>query len=173
MSKTRIWITMVCCFFAVTALASAQTSVKPGLWEMTTNMTWQKSPMPPGITMPAGMKSPFSGTTTTTTQACLTQAMIDKNGAMVPPANGDCKMSNIVMRPSSMTADLVCTGKMNAKATLESSWAEGNIARGKMHFVGTMVSGQDSLPIEYTVEFKSVYKSADCGNVKPMPMPKN
>jgi hypothetical protein len=172
MRKTRIWITMVCCSLAVVLIAWAQANIKPGLWEMTSSMTWQKSPMPAGMTMPPGMKSPFAGTTTTT-QACLTQAMIDKNGAVVPPANGDCKMSNVVIKPSSMTADMVCTGMMNARATLESSWAEGNIARGKMHFVGTMAAGQSSLPIEYTIEFKSVYKGADCGSVKPPPMPKN
>ena len=173
MRKTRIWITMVCCLFAATIFAGAQANMKPGLWEMTTNMTWQKSPMPPGMTLPAGVKSPFSGTTTTTTQVCITQDRIDKFGGVVPPANGDCKMSNVVMKPTGMTADMVCTGRMNATATLEASWAESNITRGKMHFVGTMDSGQSLLPIEYTIEFKSVFKGADCGSVKPLPMPKN
>jgi hypothetical protein len=90
----------------------------------------------------------------------------------VPPANGDCKMSNIVMKPTSMTADMVCTGRMNAKATMEASWDESNSARGKMHFVGSMGTGSSIMPVEYTVNFKSVYKGPDCGSVAPLPMPK-
>ena len=61
MRKTRVWITMGCCLFALAVFAWAQSNRKPGLWEMTTNMTWQQSPMPPGMTMPPGAHSPFGG----------------------------------------------------------------------------------------------------------------
>lgn len=172
MHKTRIWIPMGCCLLAFSTIASAQSSRRPGLWEMTTIVTWQQTPMPPGMTMPAGMQSPFAPTTRTT-QVCLTQAMIDKYGAPVPKSNNDCKISNVVMHASSMTAEMVCTGRMNARATLESSWGEGNIARGHVHFVGTMQMGPNSRPVEWTVNSTSVYKGPDCGSVKPMPMPAN
>jgi len=47
MRKTRIWITLCCCVFAFATLASAQVNRKPGLWEMTTTMKFQQSPLPP------------------------------------------------------------------------------------------------------------------------------
>jgi hypothetical protein len=172
MHKTRICITLVCCLFALTALAWTQNQQKPGLSEITSTMTWQKSPLPAGITLPAGIKSPFSGTTTTT-QVCYTQAMIDKYGAPVAQPNKDCQITNIVKGASSMTADMVCSGKMNGKGELESSWPTSSVTKGKMHFSGSMASGSQSMPVEWTIEYSSVYKGPDCGSVKPIVMPTN
>lgn len=166
MHKVRIWIAMSCCLLAVTLFAWAQSNRKPGLWEMTTSMTWQQSPMPAGMTMPGG--GPH------TTQVCLTQAMIDKFGAPMPQSrNGECQISNVVMHSTSMTADWVCTGMMAGKGSVESSWDDPDHAKGKVHFAGAMQMGPNSTPIEYTIETSSIYKGADCGSVKPLPMPKN
>jgi len=164
MHKTRVLIIMGCCLFAMTITASAQAVRKPGLWEMTTNMTWQQSPMPNGMTMPGG--GPH------TMQVCLTQAMIDKYGAPVSQTQRDCKIVNVVMHTSSMTADLVCSGRMNGKGEMQSSWS-GNTAIGKMHFAGTMQMGPNSTPVEWTTNTTSTYKGPDCGSVKPLPMPQN
>jgi hypothetical protein len=163
---------MGCCLFAIALFAWAQSVRKPGLWEMTSNMTWQQSPLPPGMTLPPGMKSPFSGNTTTT-QVCLTQAMIDKYGAAVPKSDNDCKMANISKTLNGMTAEMVCSGRVNGKGTMEASWSDADHTKGKMHFVGTMQGGKNSMPVEWTVEFTSAYKGPDCGSVKPMPMPSN
>jgi hypothetical protein len=173
MRKTRVWITMSCCLFALAVFAWAQAVRKPGLWEMTTNMTWQQTPMPPGMTMPPGANSPFAPVTRTT-QVCLTQAMIDKYGAPMPQSrNGECQISNVVLHPASMTADWICGGRMAGKGTLESSWTDPNHAKGKVHFVGAMQMGPNTRTIEYTIESSSIYKSPDCGSVQPQPMPKN
>jgi hypothetical protein len=169
MRKTRIYIALGCCFLAMAIFAWAQVNRKPGLWEMTSTMTWQQSPMPPGMTMPAN--SPFGGGPRTT-QVCLTQAMIDKYGAPMPSSrNGQCQVSNVSLKPTSMSADWVCTGMMAGKGTLESSWTDPDHAVGKVHFVGTMQMGPNSKPIEYTMESSSVYKGPDCGSVQPMTMP--
>ncbi len=162
MSKTRVSIVLGCCIFALVVAAWAQANRKPGLWEMTANMTWQRSPMPNGMTMPGG--GPH------TTQVCLTQAQIDRYGAPISQ-NRDCQITNIVLLPGSMTADLVCNGRMNGKGEIQSSWADGNHAKGKMHFAGTMQAGPNSMPVEWTVDSSSVYKGPDCGSVKPLPMP--
>jgi len=173
MRKTRVSIILGCCLLAVAMLAWAQANRKPGLWEMTTTMIWQQSPMPPGMTMPPGANSPFGGGPHTT-EVCLTQAMIDKYGAPMPQSrNGECQISNVVLKPTSMTADWVCTGRMAGKGTLESSWTDPNHAVGKVHFTGIMQMGQNSRPVEYTIESSSIYKGSDCGSVKPPPMPTN
>jgi hypothetical protein len=179
MSKTRVWITLGCCLFAVAIFAWAQSNRKPGLWEMTSNMTWQQSPMPAmpnmpqGMTMPAGANNPFAGGPRTT-QVCLTQAMIDKYGAPMPQSrNNECQISNVQLHANGMSADWVCTGRMAGKGSLESSWTDPDHAKGKVHFVGTMQMGPNSKPIEYTIETSSDYKGPDCGSVKPLPMPNN
>ncbi len=171
MRKFRVLIIMGSCLFAMSLFASAQAAIKPGLWEMTANMTWQKSPLPPGITLPPSIKSPFSGTTTTT-QVCLTQAMIDKYGAPVSQ-DPNCQFTNVMMKANSMTSVMVCSGKMNGMGTVESSWTDGNHANGKVHFSGTMQSGPNATPVEWTGISTSTYKGPDCGSVKPLPMPQN
>jgi hypothetical protein len=84
---------------------------------------------------------------------------------------------------------------MVGKGTIESSWEEGKMVRGKIHFAGThwtdfdQRSGMDAVaapppgvggtgggwyfergkqvPLDITIEYSTVYKGPDCGNVKP------
>lgn len=172
MSKTGIRITLGCCLLGVTILSLAQALRKPGLWEMTSTTTWQQSPMPPGVNLPPGVNSPFAPTTRTT-QVCLTQEMIDKYGAPLATSQQNCTVYNVVLKPDSMTAEMTCTGRMNSHATMESTWSSDGTAHGKVHFTGTMQMGPNPMPIEFTVESTSVYKGADCGSVKPLPMPQS
>jgi hypothetical protein len=169
MRKTRVWITMACCLFSFAFFAWGQVQRKPGLWEMTTTMTFQQSPMPPGAQAPAG--SPFAGGPHTK-QVCLTQAMIDKYGAPMPQADrGGCQITNVALKATSMTANMVCTGRTNGTGTVESDWSEPDHAKGKVHFTGSMQMGPNTRPIEWTSESVSVYKGPDCGSVPPLPMP--
>jgi hypothetical protein len=168
MRKNRVWITMACCLFAVALCASAQSTRKPGLWEMTTTQTWQQSPMPPGMQAPPG--SPFAGGPHTT-QVCLTQAMIDKYGAPVGGQGRSCQVTNVSLHATGMTATMTCTGTMSGTGTMESNWTNPNEAKGKVHFTGTIQMRGNSTPIEWTSESVSVYKGPDCGSVQPMAMP--
>jgi hypothetical protein len=149
------------CLVTLTVFALAPTR-KPGLWEATSAMTWQQSPMPG---MPAAMPG-------RTTQVCVTQEMIEKYGGNIPETRGNCQLSNVVMKPSGMTADLVCTGQMNGKATIATTWTDEEHASSTVHFTGEMSMGPGGAkPVEWTVKASSVFKSADCGSVKPIAMP--
>jgi len=159
------WITLGCCLLAMPVLAWAQ-SRKPGLWELTTTQTWQQSPFPAGM---GGANSPFAGGTHTT-PVCLTQEQIDKYGAIVPHTRG-CQVTNIVKKSDGMTADMVCTGAMSGKGTLESHLIDSDHAKGKVHFVGSIQAGPNAMPMEWTIQSSSVFKGADCGDVKPVPVP--
>lgn len=163
MRKTPVLIALTC-FVVLTAIAWAQSMQKPGLWEMTSTMTWQKSPMPGGMTMPGG--GPH------TTQVCLTKEMIDKYGTAPPQSrNSQCQMSNIVKKANSMNADWVCSGPMGGKGTVEASFTDPDHSTSKVHFLGSMQAGPNAVPIEYTIESTSVFKGADCGSVKPIAIP--
>jgi len=159
MPKNRTWITLGCCLFALPVSVWAQNR-KPGLWELTTTQTWQKSPSPTAV--PGG---------TRTTLVCLTQEQIDKYGAIVPHTRG-CQVTNLVKKGDGMTADWVCSGAMSGKGTLEGHLIDSNHAQGKLHFAGSLQAGPNAMPIEWTTLSSSVFKSADCGDVKPVPVDK-
>ena len=171
----RAIFTVVCFCVLFTVIVSAQAR-KAGLWETTTNMSFQQSPFPQmpaqanGHAMPGG--SPFGGPHTT--QVCVTQAQIDKYNAIYnnnSPQQRDCQMSNIVKTANGMTADMVCTGRMNGKASVHFTWSDGDHSTGTIHFTGTMQMGPNSMPVEWTNTISSVFKSADCGSVKPFEPP--
>jgi len=185
MRKTPICIAMGCCLLAVALIAWAQSARRPGLWEVTTTMSMggrqmpQMPQLPPGVTLPPGVQlpsqgSPFGGPTTT--QVCVTQAMIDRYGGAAPAPpnrNADCKITDISIQSSGMTAKINCTGQMTANGTVESTFVDANTTKTKMHMTGTMQRGSNSMPVDMTMQSSSVYKSADCGSVRPMPLPQN
>lgn len=143
---------------------------KPGLWEITSTMTWQQSPFPAGMTPPPN--SPFAGGPRTR-QVCLTQEMIDKYGAPVPQSSqGDCMITNVSKSDHGMTADMSCSGRMSGGGKMQSSWTDAEHAKGSVHFMGT-IQGRNGnpMPVEWTTESTSVFKAADCGDVKPAPIP--
>ena len=107
-----------------------------------------------------------------TTQVCVTQAMIDKYGGPSPaPQRGNCQVTNVSIKPNGMTAKITCTGQMTGTGTVEATYTDANTTQSKMHMSGTMQMGQNSHPIDMTVNSTSVYKGADCGSVKPFTMP--
>jgi len=166
MRKTQVCLTLACCFFALASCAWAQSGRKPGLYDVTSTMTFQQSPMPQGMQAPPG--SPFSGAPRTN-QVCVTQAMIDKFGGPSPtPQRGDCQVTNVSMSLTSMTASIACTGQMTGSGTVNASFTEGGTGQTKVHFTGTMQMGPRSAPVEWTMQATSTYKGPDCGSVKPI-----
>jgi hypothetical protein len=159
MHVRRNWIILSCMLMAVAVLAWAQ-GRKPGLYEVTSDMTWQQSPFPAG--MGPGGRGPR------TMQVCVTQAQIDKYGGPAPQTRGDCQVSNKVMKADGYTAEFSCTGQMSAKGTVEASFTPDGHGKTKIHMVGTMQMGQNSAPVEYTMTSDSTYKGEDCGSVKPV-----
>src|SRR5215472_16842884 len=104
---------------------------KAGLWEVTTTMNWQKMPVRPGS--PGG--PPPGGAHTT--QVCLTQEMVDA-GALLPQSRGQCRIQNKVVKPGTLTANYLCTGKMKGMGNLESSVPDLEHVTGSIHFIGTL-----------------------------------
>lgn len=146
------------CGLGLGLLAWAQAR-KAGLWEVTATMNWQQSPFPSGM---GPMNQPH------TTQICVTQEQIDKFGTVPPQTRGNCQLTNVVKKADGMSADLVCNGPMSGKGDVQASWNDDSHSSAKVHFLGSMQMGQNSKPIEWTVESTSIFKGADCGSVKPL-----
>ncbi|MGD0914107.1 MAG: DUF3617 domain-containing protein [Terracidiphilus sp.] len=176
MSKVRIGFALFCCLPMLVTAAQAQTKQKPGLWEVTSQMTIAGMPqmpqMPQGAQVPPGMQMPQSPFAPHTSQVCVTQAMIDKYGGPYQnPPRGDCQTTNLVMKPDGMTAEISCTGQMTAKGTVKATFTDSNSYSTTVHIVGTMQMGPNNRPVDMTMQANGVYKGADCGTVKPMTMP--
>ena len=145
---------------------SGATTREPGLWEITTSMTWQKTPEVPGVDgdrLPSG---------THTKRVCLTQEMIDDYGALLPQARGSCTIDNRTMTGGKLTGEYVCNGMMAGKGALESTWTDAQHGTGKVHFAGTFLVGSERQPVEWTTEMTATFKSSSCGMIKPQPVPK-
>jgi len=140
-----------------TAFACAQDR-KPGLYELTLVTT---TVSPSAATYPPH-----------TRQVCLTQDMIDKYGAMVPEnLTHVCQLANVVKKAGGMTAEMVCSGPIVGKGTLEVNWSDSEHAKGNLHFSGTIRPGDNEIKIEWNAVTTSVYKGSDCGTLKPSPAP--
>jgi hypothetical protein len=147
---------------AVTAVAQEKEAPKhtgkAGLWEVTTTMTWQKAPA-----VRTGVHGGPPAAGSHTTSVCLTQAMVDA-GALLPQSRGECYIQNKVVKPGSLTANYVCTGKMKGMGSLESNIPDLEHVNGSIHFVGTLLVDQHSEPIEWTATSNALFKSAQCAN---------
>lgn len=145
---------LLCASLVAANLAVSGQDRKPGLYEVTL-VTTTVSPS-------AEAHSPR------TWQACLTQEMIDKYGAIVPERlTNACQLVNVVKNPGGMKADMVCSGFINGKGALQVNWSDSEHSKGTLHFSGTMHPGQNDIKIEWSAETTSVYKGPDCGDLKP------
>lgn len=142
--------------FLGSALSASPQDRKPGLYQVTLTTT---TVSPSATTYPPR-----------TMQACLTQEMIDKYGAIVPetPIRA-CQFVNITKRPGGTTADFTCSGSINGGGKLEVNWTDSEHAKGNLHFTGTIHPGDNEIKIEWNAATNSVYKGPDCGALKANP----
>jgi hypothetical protein len=153
--RHRIWFNL--CFFAITLTALAQER-KPGLYELTlTTVTISPSP----VTYPPRVS-----------HVCLTQEMIDKYGAIVPDSIlKTCRFNNVLKKPGGTTAEIVCSGSIAGKGTLDVHWSDSEHAKGNIHFSGTIHPGESEIKMEWNALTSSVYKGADCSLIAPATTP--
>ena len=147
---------------------------KAGLWTITTSIQMPNMPQMPqmspevaammkqrGMSMP-GMGGPI------TTQICMTQADVDAN---VPPRSGnheeDCQTHVISQTSSSMSADTVCSGRMQGTGHMQVSYSGAEHYEGSYSFKGSM----EGHPNQMSSTFKGDWVKADCGSVKPFTRP--
>jgi hypothetical protein len=168
MRTTRVCLTLTCLLLSATLAAHAQSSRKPGLYEVTSAMNFGAASMPPG--MPDGASN--AHIPPQTTQVCVTQEMIDKYGGPSPkPQHGDCQVTDISLSPAGMKAKISCTGQMTATGSVEATFNGDGSSTSTVHISGTTQMGPNPRPMNITIQSTSIYKGPDCGSVQPMPMP--
>jgi hypothetical protein len=158
------------CLLAVVPFSGAQ-SRKAGLWEITTKTAILQPGNRVGTTINNGSDTQAQSTEPAGLPVCLTQAQIDKYGVILPPSLHDCELSNVVQKPDGISADMTCKGTYNGKGSIESTWTDDDHASGKIRFVAKTRDTSRPMSITWTQEAIAVFKSTDCGNVKPRPTP--
>jgi hypothetical protein len=163
MQKYTLWMTLASCLLAA-SVSSAQ-SPKPGLWMISTTTRIQQQGESPA-NFSAGNQSQ-SSSAPVGLPACLTQDLIDKYGVILPPSLRDCELSNVVQAADNFHADMICKGSYNGVGSVESTWTDEDHVAGKIRFVSRTGEAGKGRQMNWTQESTAVFKSSDCGNVKP------
>jgi hypothetical protein len=171
MPKQRGWIILSFCIFLGAVLTWAQ-SRKAGLWEIASSTRVEQPGAAQGKPESSGSKdesSPPAGGL----PVCMTQEMIDKYGIILPPSLRDCELSKVVKTADSFSADMTCKGSYNGIGRIESRWTDEDHVVGAVRFVARTKEGSGGRELRWTESATAVFKSTDCGNVKPRKMPAN
>ena len=179
---------LLCITLAATlgiAVDAAAQSMKPGLWEFSfkmqngsvdmdkarAEMQKQMASMPPeqrkmmeDVMAKRGMSPGGSASGGTTTQACITKEMAERNE--VPSQKSDCKTTTSPRMGNSMKMSFVCA---NPPSTGEGelTFASPELFTMKMQ----VTSAARGTPEKTSMEQTGKWLAADCGSVKPTAAP--
>ena len=167
MLKNRVWITLMLCLVSGPVSSLAQ-SLKPGLWIISTTTKIQQPGEAPGN---FGASQAQSSAEPAGLQACMTQEMIDKYGVVLPPSLRDCELTNVVQAADSFHADMTCKGSYNGVGSIESTWSDPDHVVGKVRFVAKTKETTNARQLAWFEDVTALFKSSDCGNVKPRKIP--
>jgi hypothetical protein len=167
MQKPTQWIAALCVLAA--GVSSAQQSPRAGLWLISTTTRIQQQGESPAdfSASPQGQSSPQPAAL----PVCLSQEIVDKFGVILPPSLRDCELSNVVQAADNFHADMTCKGSYNGVGSVESSWADGDHVNGKIRFVSRSGESGKGRQMTWAQESTAVFKSSDCGDVKPRKIP--
>lgn len=150
--------------------AWAQETRKAGLWLVTSSTHIQQPGQAPGnLSTPASSNAaaePAGGA-----PVCLTREIVDNYGVILPPSLKDCDLSNVQQTAGSFKADMTCKGTYNGFGSVESTWTDPDHAVGKIRFVSKTRETTNARALTWVQESTAVFKSSDCGLVKPRRLP--
>ena len=157
------------------ASAWAATQMKPGLWEMTMKSDAMKnmpkiSPEQMEQMRKMGMNVPQMTDQGMVTKVCITKQMAESSQAPGMDRNEmGCQSKNYQHSGGSYSIDIVCDGPdMKGEGKAKGSFSGNTSFTSTYDFKGT-VHGQ---PVSQRHENSGKWLGADCGNVKPVEMPK-
>jgi hypothetical protein len=165
--------------------ATAQT-MKPGLWEVNNKMTSQSGEMEKGMaeaqkqlaSMPPeqrkmmedmmakqGVGMGAGGGPGMSAKVCLTKEMVDRNE--VAAQQGDCQQTNSSRAGNTMKFSFVCT-KPPSSGEGQVTFVSPEAYTMKMTINSTVKGKPETMKMDASGKFLS----SECGNIKPIVMPK-
>ncbi|MBK7050947.1 MAG: DUF3617 domain-containing protein [Rhodoferax sp.] len=167
--------------------ASAQ-SMKPGLWEINNKMSTgsgemekamaeaqkQMASMPPeqrkmmaDMMAKQGVSMGMNADGGTTVKICMTKEMVDRNEFATHQQQGDCKHTTSPRMGNTLKYSFVCT-KPPSSGEGQVTFNGSDAYAMKMDMTSTVQGKPEKMSINATGKFLS----ADCGNIKPISIPK-
>ena len=170
MRKAIVRMVGYCMLMGVVAAAWAQDTRKPGLWLIASSTHIQQEGETAGNFVARGetVANPAPGTGL---PVCLTKDLIDNYGVILPPSLRDCELSNVLKTAESFKADMTCKGTYKGFGSVESNWTDADHVVGKVRFVSKSNETANARAMTWTQESTAVFKSDDCGAVKPRRIP--
>jgi hypothetical protein len=170
--RTRIWklAGYGVLMGVVAAWAQEGPTRKAGLWLVASVTHIQQKGEEPGSFAARGQKEQ-AGPAEGGVPECLTREIIDNYGVILPPSLKSCELYNVLQTADGFKADMTCKGAYNGFGSVESTWTDPDHVVGKIRFVSKTSESSDARALVWTQEASAVFKSADCGAVKPRALP--
>lgn len=165
---------LLCPLLSLSISASAETAMKPGLWEMTMKSDAIKNmPKIPPEQMEQmrkmGVNVPQMQNGAMVTKVCVTKQMAESQTPGVEKNEMGCETKNYKRSGNSYSADIVCNGAdMKGEGKAKGTFAGDQSFTSTYDFKGTM-HGQ---PVNQHHESSGKWLGTDCGSVKPVSAPK-
>ena len=167
-----------------TALGAAAQSMKPGLWEINNKMSTgsgemekamaeaqkQMASMPPEqrkMMAKQGVNMSMNAGGGTTMKICMTKEMADRNEFATHQQQGDCKHTSSPRMGNTLKYSFVCT-KPPSSGEGQITFNGSDAYAMKMDMTSTVHGKPEKMSMNATGKFLS----ADCGNIKPITLPK-
>jgi hypothetical protein len=165
----RIWSTLGYYLLIGVVAGWAQETKKAGLWLVANSTEIQQQGETSGNFVARGNKNSLAAENGL--PVCLTQELVDNYGVILPPSLKDCELSKVVKTANSFKADMSCKGGYNGFGSVESTWTDADHVVGKIRFVSRTKESKEGREMMWTQESSAVFKSAECGSVKPRKVP--
>lgn len=182
----KLQLALVCATLLGTTLGAAAQSLKPGLWEISNKMTSGSGEMERAMaqaqkqlsSMPAEQRKMMEDMMAnqgvgmgmnagiTTIKICMTKEMVERD-EVVKPQQGDCKHTSSPRSGNVMKFSFVCTEPASS--------GEGQVtflgpqAYNMKMAINTTTNGKaETMKMDATAKFLST----ECGNIRPIALPK-
>lgn len=151
------------CFLAAGSCPALALHAKPSEWQITIRMDMAGMPQIPPAQIAKmhamGIHLPVGGDAVTVTH-CMTpsEAAMDKIPAMAKEHQKYCKMQNMKASADGISADMVCTGRVQGSGHMAVRFDSPEHYAGKV----SMNAVANGHPISTTSTFDAKWLSADC-----------
>lgn len=174
MHKSLVVFSLISLFLGSTA-QSAETNMRPGLWEVTTSsdLLWFVPQIPPeqmeglkDLAKEYGLDMPKIENGSATSNTCITQAMANqKNPPGLYQSEMGCAAKNVSHTGNRYHLDFECAGEqLKGSGSAEGAFVSTEKFTGQTRFNGFLQGN----PVNEQADISGRWLSSSCGDVKPL-----
>jgi hypothetical protein len=169
MRKAILFLGVAAVSIAAAGAAISAARIQPGLWRISTTLDMgqampQLTPQEIAQMRAMGVQLPAPGQPMIS-EVCVTaaQAALDTPPNLERTQSG-CAAQNVKNAGNKVSSDIVCTGRIQGKGVMETTYSGMTHYQGTYNFNGTAEGRPQSVKSAFSANFVS----ANCGSVKPL-----